>query len=164
MTFYLGGSNLGHDVLKGTLCSMTVRTSRYHPMIFVTNRLPYAHTCTPRALVMYYAPIYIGYIILYALVGRAISIRDPYICANESHAVFHRTVVCAVKTLAIGFKTSIEAYFVEKTALRCWSCSRRVNYAITFELSIFKKIGKIKNGSCIATMNPLVSLFCDSNV
>ena len=41
---------------------------------------------------------------VYALVGGAISIRDPYICAvslvcaNESHAVFHGPVVCAVKT------------------------------------------------------------------
>ena len=41
---------------------------------------------------------------IYALVGGAISIRDPYICAvsrvcaNESHAVFHGPVVCAVKT------------------------------------------------------------------
>ena len=40
---------------------------------------------------------------LHALVGGAISIRDPYICAvsrvcAESHAVFHRPVVCAVKT------------------------------------------------------------------
>ena len=42
--------------------------------------------------------------IQYALVGGAISIRDPYICAvsrvcaNELHAVFHGPVVCAVKT------------------------------------------------------------------
>ena len=41
---------------------------------------------------------------VYVLVGGAISIRDPYICAvswvcaKESHAVFHRPVVCAVKT------------------------------------------------------------------
>ena len=41
---------------------------------------------------------------VYALVGGAISICGPYICAvsricaNESHAVFHRPVVCAVKT------------------------------------------------------------------
>ena len=38
---------------------------------------------------------------VYALVGGVISIRDPYICAvsrKESHAVFHRPVVCAVKT------------------------------------------------------------------
>ena len=47
-------------------------------------------------IVMYYTPIYIA---LYALVGGAISIRDPYICAvlrvctNGSHAVFHRPVV-----------------------------------------------------------------------
>ena len=44
------------------------------------------------------------YLCVYALVGGAISIRDPYICAvsrvcaNESHAVFHWPVVCAVKT------------------------------------------------------------------
>ena len=41
---------------------------------------------------------------VYALVGGVISIRDPYICpvsrvcANESDAVFHGPVVCAVKT------------------------------------------------------------------
>ena len=41
---------------------------------------------------------------VYALVGGAISICDPYICAvsrvcaNESHAVFHGPVVCAGKT------------------------------------------------------------------
>ena len=41
---------------------------------------------------------------IYALVGGAISIRDPYICAisrvraNKSPAVFHRPIVCAVKT------------------------------------------------------------------
>ena len=41
---------------------------------------------------------------VYALVGGAISIRDPYIravsraCANGSLAVFHKPVVCAVKT------------------------------------------------------------------
>ena len=48
------------------------------------------------------AYLYIVYI--YVLVGGAISIRDLYICvvsrvcANEAHAVFHRPVVCAVKT------------------------------------------------------------------
>ena len=41
---------------------------------------------------------------VYVLVGGAISIRDPYIravsrvCANGSLVVFHRHVVCAVKT------------------------------------------------------------------
>ena len=56
-----------------------------------------SHTCTS----------YVLYVYLYcvnALVGGAISIRDLYIhavsrvCANGSHAVFHRPVVCAVKT------------------------------------------------------------------
>ena len=59
---------------------------------------PYVHsTCTSYVLNAYLYCVY-------ALVGGAISIRDPYICAvsrvcaNESHAVFHRPVVCAVKT------------------------------------------------------------------
>ena len=53
---------------------------------------PHVHfTCTSYVL---YAYLYC----VYALVGGAISIRDPYICANESHAVFHRPVVCAMKT------------------------------------------------------------------
>ena len=45
-----------------------------------------------------------------------ISVRSR-VFANELHAVFHRYVVCAVKTyVAIGFKTSIEAYYVEKNS------------------------------------------------
>ena len=50
------------------------------------------HTCTSYVL---YAYLYC----VYALVGGAISIRDPYICAvlrvcaNGSHTVFHRPVV-----------------------------------------------------------------------
>ena len=62
---------------------------------------PYVHsTCTSYVLNAYLYCVY-------ALVGGAISIRDPYICAvsrvcavcaKESHAVFHRPVVCAVKT------------------------------------------------------------------
>ena len=49
--------------------------------------------------------------------SRAISIRDPYICAaheslptNQSHAVFHRPVVCmCIENIA--FKNSLKAYF-----------------------------------------------------
>ena len=59
---------------------------------------PYVHsTCTSYVLNAYLYCVY-------ALVGGAISTRDPYICAvsrvcaKESHAVFHRPVVCAVKT------------------------------------------------------------------
>ena len=57
-----------------------------------------------RALVLYWTPYWTNLYCVYALVGGAISIRDPYICAvslvcaNESHAVFHGPVVCAVKT------------------------------------------------------------------
>ena len=56
----------------------------------------YTATATPRVIPRIYC--------VCALVGGAISIRDPYIfaisrvCANESHAVFHRPVVCTVKT------------------------------------------------------------------
>ena len=71
-----------------------------------TRPYVYGYTATARMssrvhyIVMYYMPILYC---VYALVGGEISIRDPYICAvhqsvNESHAVFHRPVVCAVKT------------------------------------------------------------------
>ena len=52
--------------------------------------------------------LYIYLYCVYVLVGGAISIRDPYICANESHTIFHKPVVCAVTRL----QTSIEACFV----------------------------------------------------
>ena len=74
-----------------------------------------------RAVHMHYLCIIAYLYCEYVLVGGAISIRDPHVylcrlrvCANESHVVFHRPVVCAVKNVAIGFKTSIEAYFVEE--------------------------------------------------
>ena len=71
----------------------------------------HAHTCIygdspTRALVMYYTPIYI---VLYALVGGAISIRDSYICAvlrvcaSTSHASFTGPLSKREK-VAIGFK------------------------------------------------------------
>ena len=88
---------------------------------------PHVHsTCTSYVLYTYLYCIY-------ALVSRAINIRDPYscICANQSHAVFHS------ENVDIGFKTSIEVYFVEKTALGRQSCLRLANYAITFERNVF---------------------------
>ena len=79
-----------------------------------------------RALVMYYTPILYC---LYALVGGAISIRDPYICAVHQSVL--RIASClpqarclCIENVAIGFKTSIEAYFVGKTAIGRRSCSR----------------------------------------
>ena len=90
---------------------------------------PHVHsTCTSCVLYTY----------VYALVGEVISIRDLYICANESHAVFHS------ENVAVGFKTSIDTYFVEKTALGYWSCLRLENYAITFEQNVFSKITFLK--------------------
>ena len=62
-----------------------------HPYTYTRLRQQ-PHTCTSDVL---YAYLYC----IYALVGGAISIRDPYICAvlrvcaNGSHAVFHRPVV-----------------------------------------------------------------------
>ena len=57
------------------------------------------------------------------LVGGAISIRDPYICAV--HELCQQIVRClpqarclCSENVAIGFKTSIEAYFIEKNSAR----------------------------------------------
>ena len=67
--------------------------------------MQHVHARDPtRALVIILNAILNEFILRIALVGGAISIRDPYICAvsrvcaNESHAVFHGPVVCAVKT------------------------------------------------------------------
>ena len=77
-------------------------TQLIHALTAIARVSPYVHsTCTSYVLNAY---LYIYIYCAYALVGRAISIRDPYICAvsrvcaKESHAVFHRPVVCAVKT------------------------------------------------------------------
>ena len=118
-----------------------------------------------RALVMYCTP---SLYCVYALVGRAISIRDPYICAVHqcgptNHMLSSNARCLCSENVAIGFKTSIEAYFVGKTAIGCRSCSRLANYAITFEQNGFTKIAFKKNRFCIA-MNLLVSFFCDSNM
>ena len=66
--------------------------------IAIAHVIPYMHsTCTSYVLNAYLYCVY-------ALVGGVISIRDPYICAisrvcaKESHTVFHRPVVLAVKT------------------------------------------------------------------
>ena len=73
-------------------------TQLTHALTAIARVSPYVHsTCTSYVLNAYLYCVY-------ALVGGAISIRDPYICAvsrvcaKESHAVFHRPVVCAVKT------------------------------------------------------------------
>ena len=96
---------------------------------------------------MYYTPISIAYIYIYALVGGAISIRDPYTCIYISVRLTSlcqriawylpqaRCLCC--ENVVIVFKTSIEAYFVGKTALGRLSCSRLANYAITFERNVF---------------------------
>ena len=57
---------------------------------------------------------------IYALVGGAISICDQYICAihdvcvNESHSCLPKVRCLCNKNVAIGFKTGIVAYFVER--------------------------------------------------
>ena len=64
----------------------------------------------------------------YALVRGAISIRDPYICAFHT-SLYQRIArylpqarcLCG-ENVAIGFKTGIVAYFVEKPALGRRSC------------------------------------------
>ena len=63
------------------------------------------------------------------LVGGAISIRDPYICAVHEFVPTNRTLspqarcMCS-ENVAKGFQTSIEAYFVGKKTLGSWSCLR----------------------------------------
>ena len=85
----MGLSIYGVAVISGSLYS------RFYGMARATHERP--HMCTSYVLKAYLYCVY-------ALVGRVISIRDPYICAvswvcaNELHAVFHGPVVCAVKT------------------------------------------------------------------
>ena len=106
--------------------------------------------------------------IIYALVDGAINIRDPYICAVHEFEPMDRTLsstgscLCS-ENVAIGFKTSIEAYFLGKNSARMPELLEVSKLCHNFEQSIFSNILKIKNGSYIA-MNPLVSLFCDINV
>ena len=80
------------------LSQVIVNTTYTRPLTAIVHVSPFVHsTCTSYVLNTYLYCVY-------ALVGGAISIRDPYICAvsrvcaKESHAVFHRPVVCAVKT------------------------------------------------------------------
>ena len=74
-----------------------VHTHMHNRSRYITATPAWPHKCTWYVLNAYLYCVY-------ALVGGAISIRDPYIyavsrvCANESHAVFHGPVVCAVKT------------------------------------------------------------------
>ena len=80
-------------------------------------------------------------------VGVAISIRDPYTSPFTSRCKFARCLLlvrclCS-ETVAIGFLSSVEPNFVERTVLaslkRRRSYSRRVNDAITSERSVLKK-------------------------
>ena len=80
-------------------------------------------------------------------VGVAISIRDPYTSPFTSRCKFARCLLlvrclCS-ETVAIGFLSSVEPNFVERTALGSlkWrrSYSRWVNDAITSERSVLRK-------------------------
>ena len=73
-------------------------TQLTHTLTAIARVSQYVHSmCTSYVLNAYLYCVYV-------LVGGTISIRDPYICAvsrvcaKESHAVFLRPVVCAVKT------------------------------------------------------------------
>ena len=60
---------------------------------------------------------------IYALVGEAVSIHDRYNCAIHQSVPMNHTLSSTVPCLcsenvAIGFKTNIEAYFVEKNSAR----------------------------------------------
>ena len=84
------------------------------------------------------------------LIGGEISIHDTYmyICAIHESVPVDHTLASTGRCLcsghvAIGFKTSTEAYSMEKTVLGHWSCTRLANYTLTFEQSIFSKIVRI---------------------
>ena len=63
-----------------------------------------------------------------------------YLCQRLTRCLPQAHFLCS-ENVAIGFKTNIETYFVEKkTVLGCQSCSRLTNYAITFERNVFAKI------------------------
>ena len=64
-----------------------------------------------------YTPIYIVY--MHYIAGREINTPDKcclQICASESHAVPQACYLCN-ENVAIGFKASMEAYFVGN---QCW--------------------------------------------
>ena len=78
-------------------------TQLIHALTAIARVSRYVHSkCTSYVLNTYLYCVY-------ALVGGAISIRDPYICAvsrvsaKESHAVFHARCLCS-ENVAIGFK------------------------------------------------------------
>ena len=81
---------------------------------------PYSNSACEltRALVMYYIYTYL-FILHIGVIGGVISIRDPYLCAV--HEFVQRIARClpqvrclCSENVAIGFKTSIEAYFMGK--------------------------------------------------
>ena len=89
-------------------------------------------------------------------VGVAISIRDPYTSPFTSRCKFARCLLLVrclrSETVAIGFPSSVEPNFVERTALgslkRRRSYSRGVNDAITSERSVLKKNPFLYEFSC----------------
>ena len=60
-------------------------------------------------------------------------------CLPQAHCL------CSEKNVVIGFKISIEAYFVGKTAIGRRSGLRLANYSITFERNVFTKIAFFKS-------------------
>ena len=96
--------------------------TRTPSIIIATATHACPHTCTSYVLNAYLYSVY-------ALVGGAISIRDPYICAvsrvcaNESYAVFHCPLSVQLKR-SYRLHASIKAYFVGKKALGHRSCWR----------------------------------------
>ena len=103
------------------------------------TQLTHAHTATarvsPHVHSTYTSYVLYAYLLLRLCANRrAISIRDQYniyiiiICAVHESVPTNRTLsstgrCLCIENVAIGFKTSIETYFVEKTALRRRSCS-----------------------------------------
>ena len=92
-------------------------TQLTHTHTATTCVSPHMHSmCTSYVLYTYLYGVYVP-------VGGAVSIRDPYICAIHESVPTNYTLspqsrcLCS-ENVAVGFKTSIEAYFVEKNSTR----------------------------------------------
>ena len=70
------------------VCLSGFNATYMHPYVYIQIYSNCAYELT-RAIVMYYMPILYC---VYALVGGAISIRDPYICAVHQSVPTNRTL------------------------------------------------------------------------
>ena len=128
--------------------------------MLIQQQCVWPHTCTSYVL---YAYLYC----VYALVGGAISIRDPYICAIHESVPTNRTL-SSTGSLSVQWKHSYRLQNWYSSLFREKSCARMPELLEVSKLHYnfwTKRVYK----NCLfliirIAMNLLVSLFCDSNV